>query len=80
MVSYMNLTQTVLLSHTIIHNDSWPLYPEDEAYVFTQTGQATEGGAGDVLPSSGLLLAIIGKKQLASYIVWIVRLTLQVYC
>lgn len=53
----MHLTQTVLLSHTIIHNDSWPLYPEDEVY-------ATQAGDGDAPHSSGSLLAVTGKNDL----------------
>lgn len=39
----------------IIHNDSWPLYPEDEALAFAETGQATQAGDRDVLHSSGSL-------------------------
>lgn len=61
---YMPLTQKVLLSHTIIHSDSWPLHSENEAYAFAETAQATQGGDGDVPHSSGSLLAVMGKNDL----------------
>lgn len=46
------------------HYSQWFMGPEDEAYAFAETGQATEGGDGDVLHSSGLVLAVIGKNNL----------------
>jgi len=60
----MHLAQIVLLSHTITHSDSWPLYPKDEAYAFAETGQETQTGDGDVPLSSGSLLAVTGKNDL----------------
>lgn len=54
-MSPCGLTHKLIPSHVIIHNDSWPLYPEDEALAFAETGQATQAGDRDVLHSSGSL-------------------------